>query len=155
PMPLSQSSPAGSDFDPQAALAILLGASDYQFEPQFSSPTFAASAARFREYLVGPAGLGLPPDRVEWLFGQEGNGQEIAQKGRHSWSSRLGAGQPIRDLLVYYVGHGDLSTDGAAYYLFLRDSRKAEADLTALSVRQLKESLGGEAAPFRLYLILD
>src|SRR5262245_29015499 len=106
--PINVAVPPASD----STFAIILGASEYPCLPEsLSSPKFKVSGSRFKAYLE--TGLQLPKSHINDLFDLDGSCEIVCQR-----IASFLAGKLIRDLIVYYVGHGDSVED--TYCLFLR-----------------------------------
>jgi|SRR5215469_2039721 len=111
---------------PRQTLALLLGASSFRRAPKLAQGrAFNNSAQDLREYLVGPDGLGLPLDNVNWLFDDTRSPSDQLQDIRDFLESRSidlkNEGTPAQDLIVYYVGHGLFSGSDQAYCLAIRN----------------------------------
>ncbi len=97
--------------NPRQMLALILGASRFTRAPKLAQgKAFFISANDFNEYLTGADGLNLPTSNVAWLFdgARSANDQlqQIAEFLDRRSNSLSQQGNPPRDLIVYYVGHG-------------------------------------------------
>src|SRR5437762_11726976 len=97
---------------PQTTLLILLGASAWPFSPEFqSSEAFANAARRLTAYFLNPQPFGLPPENLLDLFDSEKSADEldvaIGQFLEQRLTAMKAAGNAGRDLLLYFIGHGD------------------------------------------------
>src|SRR5579875_3774291 len=116
---------------PQTTLIILLGASAWPFSPSLqSSPAFANSAKKVKDYFCDPKGrFGLPPENWLDLFDtKQASPSEVYQAIITFLEERLSqmdqAGIPARDLLFYYIGHGVVARGSeAAYHLAIRNTQ--------------------------------
>ena len=98
---------------PETTLAVILGARAFADE-DMNSPAFANSAERFREYLVtpAPAGFGAPAGNVLFDLFDSGEPPTVIVREMVAFLTRRSAelraaGADARDLILYYVGHGD------------------------------------------------
>lgn len=142
--------------DPQRALAILLGASQFPDCREFEgSESFSNLAGAMREYLTdADRGLGMPTDNVLDLFdsGEHATPQMVAIEEFLNAHLAEGASE-IRDLLVYYVGHGGF--EGSQYFLAIRKTRSADIYHSSVPVRRLSKVLGELARDLRKFVVLD
>jgi serine/threonine protein kinase len=132
----------------ETTFAIVLGASEFPRSPgcSLNSPKFKEAARRFRSYLE--TRLHLPSDHISDLFDREEDREAVCQTITSFLKQK-----DIRDLVVYYVGHGD-STE-KTYCLFLRRTDPEQLLNTSLPVPTLKEALGGDVLGWRLHFIVD
>lgn len=144
---------------PATTLAILLGASEFPKAGLTSSPSFLHSARDFATCLLDERYFGLPRANLLDRFDSEQSAdpldEEISEFLRTRQAQARVAGQPITDLLVYYVGHGDFSANAGEYFLTLRNTRRESLDITGYPADVLARTLTMEAAGLRRYLILD
>lgn len=145
---------------PETTLVIILGASEFpKANARLSpSPSFERSASGIREYFVDVDGYGLPPGNLLYLFDSIEPSSHIDEKVRDFLVQRVKIQDDefsIKDLLVYYVGHGGFSGGGADYYLALRDTRLDNDLSTSYSARSLARTLKEYGRDVRKYLILD
>jgi hypothetical protein len=104
----------------QQTLAIVLGASEWPFYPDFhAAPSFRRSAHDIADYLRARNGLNLPPRNVRVMVDSFDDAPEILLqlhsflRERRTDLSKFGT--PATDLLVYYVGHGGFSESDAFF----------------------------------------
>lgn len=115
--------------DPGSTVAVILGAHDWSRVNLPSAPSFRRSAAHLHAYLLGgsPRGLGLEPDMVLNLFDDPSPAGaqlvRISDTVRGLVRERRDTDRPIKDLLIYYVGHGTCDL-GGHLHLLVRDSRE-------------------------------
>ncbi|GCE21302.1 hypothetical protein [Dictyobacter kobayashii] len=98
---------------PQTTLVILLGASQWPRFPELqSSKAFTNSASQLKKYLLNPRQFGLSAENLLDLFDVDQSADDIDSAIGDFLDQRIKAlkssGSAARDLLVYYVGHGDL-----------------------------------------------
>jgi hypothetical protein len=141
---------------PATTLAILLGASQFPkagslFEP---SDAFGRSATDFRAYLLDEERFFLPRQNLLDLFDSPLASSQMDEEVGDFLKKSL-ASSAIRDVIVYYVGHGGFSGGQADYFLAIRDTRPENDLLTSYSVRSLAQTLKGCARHTRRFLIFD
>jgi hypothetical protein len=145
--------------DPTSTVAIILGASDWTSAGLGSAPSFKRSATDYHSYLLSPAphGLGLQPDLVLNLFDDPAPpGPQLVRVRDTVWSFiRNGeeAGQPITDLLIYYIGYGNYR--GRHLYLLVRASSEGTKAQSSIAVWSLASILHWVAPRQRQLVILD
>ena len=88
----------------ETTVAVVLGASEYPRHDDWSNPVLGASARAVLDYLKSPTGLGLTEAQTLDLFDAGGAAPDQLNQIEEFL---LAAGQGARDLIVYYVGHGD------------------------------------------------
>lgn len=146
--------------DPSSSIAVVLGASDWSNAGLAHAPSFRRSAERFREYLAAdpPRGLGLAPELTISLFDDPSpNGEQLGRVLRDVKArvdGRGAEGRPIRDVLIYYVGHGTLDA-GADLHLLVRHTADGIEAPTSIAARRLAEVLHAAAPQQRRLVILD
>jgi len=94
---------------PQSTLAIIFGASEWPDAPDFtSSDAFKQAALGIREYLT--LKFGIPEENLLDLFDQGLSPYEIDREISQFLQNRLEfenrENSLVRDLIVYFVGHG-------------------------------------------------
>jgi tetratricopeptide (TPR) repeat protein len=155
---VSQKSPS-----PQATVAILLGASEWPNYPDFEqSPAFANSANRLKTYLLNPQQFGLPSENLLDLFDAD-QGVDDIDRAIGDWLNQRIAnmearGNPVRDLLVYYVGHGGFSGFGgleSQFFLAIRRTRSSNPQVSGIGIASLSYTLKQKARRIRRLIILD
>lgn len=147
--------------DSKATLVIILGASEFPKAINRLSPSvaFLNSANGLKDYLLSSVGFDLPEQNLLYLFDSPDPSSQIDEKVRDFLLERIT--QPsvsekiIRDVLVYYVGHGGFSGGGSEYFLAIRDTRVDNDLSTSYTARSLARTLKEYARNIRRYLILD
>jgi Caspase domain len=145
--------------DPTSTVAIILGAYDWTRAGQVRAPSFRRSAAFYQNYLLTqrPHGLGIQPDRVFNLFNDPSPaGEQLDRLHDHITSfisESRETGHPIRDILIYYVGHG--SCDRGHLHLLVRHSSAGREEQSSISVTHLPQELRTAAPQQRRIVILD
>jgi hypothetical protein len=139
--------------EPPAAattIAVLLGASEYPQKPEWSNPVLGTSARAFRDYLLSPEGFALTPGQILDLFDADtGSADQLFQVKEFLKA----AGAQVRDLVVYYVGHGVF--DNGEYCLGIRATRRDHEFLTTIDSRKLARIIREGFGQRRIYVILD
>ena len=144
--------------DPGSTAAVLLGASDWTEAGLGRAPSFRRSAKGVFSYLIGSEGLGLDPEMVLDLFDDPAPaGEQLARvldTLDELLRERRDAGRPVKDVLLYYVGHG--STDDAGHLaLLVRRSRKGVEAETGIKAPDLARVLRVSAPQQRRMVVLD
>jgi len=148
--------PSGEIVSPKTTLAVILGASDFPQWSALSNPAFEASAKDFRRYLLDEEAFNLPESQLLPLFNTSKSQSDILVDIATFLSEKYqphGAVSTVRDLLIYYVGHGDF-TAGRNYCLAVASSRP-KVDATMLRMGDLAGVIRNNAAGLRRFLILD
>lgn len=151
----------GSECCPQSTLVVLLGASAWPHYPGLSDlPAARYWATRLRTYFLDTAGFALPSENLLDLFDDEANAIDLLQQIEDFLQERLANSAAMRDLIVYYAGHGNFAKGDvrreATYYLALRSTKGYPVEAaTGLVVGQLAGALRAWARQLRRYLILD
>lgn len=141
-------------------LGVVLGASKFPAAESIrDKESFDRSAKAFRDYLLSADGLDLPIGNLLVLFDSDLAAQEIDEKLSEWIEDRIGSlkrdGVEVRDLIVYYVGHGCFSEDGASFALAVKRTRGEKPFHSSYSVASLAATLRQKAGRFRKYVILD
>ena len=132
--------------DPGGTIAIILGAHDWTGINLPPAPSFRRSAAHFHRYLLAspPTGFGLEPDLLLDLFDDpspaETQLERISDMVRGFVRERRDTGGPIRDLLIYYVGHG-ICELGRHLHLLVRRSREGMEEQSSIEFPALFQVL--------------
>jgi hypothetical protein len=138
--------------DPTEIVAILLGASEWPASSDLNSQVFARSKRRFDRYLLDPAGLGISADRRLDLFDSASSSTQIYEEiGKFLREKASNA----KDLIVYFVGHGDFAGDQRDYVLLVQCSDPAKLPITTLRASDLATVIRGNAAHVRQHLLID
>jgi tetratricopeptide (TPR) repeat protein len=142
---------------PQATLVILLGASAWPDEPAFSPSTAFSNAKNgMRSYFLEQ--FGLPPNNLLDLFDStlraQGIDEEVGEFLRERIKGEL-APTPVRDVLIYYVGHGGISEDRSEFYLAIRRTRQENSVGSSIRIKDLAHTLMQGARFQRRILIFD
>src|SRR5690349_10430022 len=143
----------------ERTLAIVLGASEWPFYPDFhAAPSFRRSALEIAEYLRGRNGLNLSPRNMKVLIDSFDDAPEILRQLRdfirHRREDLKKLGAPATDLLFYYVGHGGFA-DGDAFFLSIRSTHEDDPLATSITAESLGRMIREGAAGLRTYLVLD
>jgi len=132
---------------------VVLGASKFDFLPEASNPAFARSAELAKE--VFNANRTIFRDvLVLDLFDSEKDMTAIVE----GMVSHAEAHPNMRDILIYYCGHGDFVRDGTqSYYLALRGTQKGKEPTTSLVLKWFRYMVESQKSLLnkRFYLILD
>src|SRR4051794_29290197 len=104
--------------DRASTIAIVLGASDWTNAGFSRAYSFARSAGHFKRYLISepPRGLGIEPHLILDLFDDPSPASSQLSRIRAEIRSLISEprriNSPIRDILVYYIGHGIPDSNG-------------------------------------------
>lgn len=144
---------------PKQTLAIVLGAHDWSAAGLESSDAFRNSAGDVARYLRGSPGLGLPAVDVLNLFDSAASANDQVRRIAEFITRRIDAAKaadrPIRDLIVYYVGHGAFAVPGNDYLLLVRETARDLEFATGLYVKTLANCIEQRAPFLRRFVILD
>lgn len=145
---------------PQTTLVILLGASEWpQYHDFQSSKAFANAAKGIRDYFLNQQTFGLPDVNLLDLFDSEKSAddqdKEISQFLNRHVRDMKEAGNPARDVLLYFVGHGGIVGHNSDFYLAIRRMRKENPSISGLQMMALAKTLKEEARFLRRIVILD
>lgn len=149
-----------ADPSPQTTLLILLGASEWPQFPEFQgSKAFANAVQRMKAYFINPQQFGLPAENLLDLFDSEKNADELDVEISQFLERRLidmkKAGNPARDVLLYFVGHGGFVGCDSDFYLAIRRTRIGNPRSSGLHVTALAYTLKERARFLRRIVILD
>ena len=128
---------------------VILGASKYPHLDGYDNPAFARSAAA-AETLFGRKTPVFKNPVVLNLFDQPKTPAEIIE----AIDQHMAAHADMRDLLIYYCGHGSFLRD-RTYFLTLTGTRRGREALTGLRLRDLRHDLEMKLLDRRLYVVLD
>src|SRR4051812_47807945 len=113
---------------PDTTAVVLLGASDWTAAGLSLAPSFRRSAKGILKYLIDSTGLNLDPELVLDFFDDPTSAGEQLIRIRDTLDDLLRerrmTGQPVTDVLIYYVGHGSMDSRGYHLSLLVRGSRK-------------------------------
>lgn len=132
---------------------IILGASRFPHYPSrgMDKDAFARSAAAFAEIFASDRHV-TEPVAVLNLFDSDDGPLDVNRRMR----SFLSALPSLRDVLIYYCGHGSFLRDSQrTYVLTLKQTHPDDESLTALSLGVTRQSLQAQLANKRLFLVLD
>lgn len=152
---------ARQDPSPQTTLLILLGASSWPKDADLPSSTAFANAVKsLKDYFISdPNGFHLPNSNVLDLFNSKDSGPDILDQISDFLKDRMvqkqGSGADVRDVLVYFVGHGGITKDSSIFYLTICRTRKDYEKATSIAIDDLAERLRKGARFQRRILILD
>ena len=141
-------------------LVILLGASAWPNSPGFqASRAFEYAANGFRDYVLDPHGLGLPAanlfDRFDTQAGASDQLEVLDSFLEQRARVLKAANYPVRDVLVYFVGHGGFAGPSADFYLMPRRANASSLKASGMAIDALAEVLRERARQTRRYLLLD
>lgn len=147
----------GQDPSPQTTLLILLGASSWPDDSDLPSSAAFENAVRDLQayFLLDPNGFHLPKSNRLDLFNSNDYGPDILNQISDFLRGRIKTNADVRDVLVYFVGHGGLTTDSSTFYLAIRRTRKNYEKATSIAIEDLAERLKKGARFQRRILILD
>lgn len=153
---------SGSALPPTAptTLVIVLGASAWPKSSGFqASEAFVHAAQGFRDYMLDPHGFGLPAANLLDLFEARSSvSYQLEQLGsflEQRTQALKAANQAVRDVLVYFVGHGGFAGPSADYYLIFRRTNASSLRASGMAIDALAEVLREKARQTRRYLFLD
>jgi hypothetical protein len=145
--------------NPSNTVAVIFGAHDWTRGGLPNAPSFRRSAGYLQQYLLArfPSGLGLEPDLLLNIFDDPSPaGAQLIRVGdtvRGLVRERLHTAHPIKDILIYFVGHGTVD-DGHLHFL-VRDSREGMEAQSSIAAPDLAQVLRVAAPQQRRLIILD
>lgn len=146
---------------PATTLAILIGAHDWSNVELATSISFLFSAKAMEDWLVGERSgkaIGLKKSQVLNLFNREESALEQLLTIRRfllgSLSQAQVVGLPVTDILIVYVGHGDVDRHGL-FSILVRSSLKGIVAPTSIRTADLISVVRNAAPQPRLFLMFD
>jgi WD domain, G-beta repeat len=141
-------------------LVIMLGASAWPNSPGFqASQAFAHAAQGFRDYVLDPHGFCLPAanlfDQFDALASTSDQLEMLGSFLEQRTQALKEANQLVRDVLVYFVGHGGFAGPSADFYLMPRRTNASSLRASGIAIDALAEVLREKARQTRRYLLLD
>jgi uncharacterized RDD family membrane protein YckC len=131
---------------------VILGASEFPYmnDASLNNPALARSA-QLAETLFSPPNTAFARTAILNLFDSDKSPVEVLDAiERH-----IDAHSDMRDLLIYYCGHGSFHEDNT-YFLLLRTTRKDFAMTTGFAPRALcKDLLEKRHGNKRVYFVVD
>ena len=147
------------EFDPQRALAVVMGNSRWEAGAYEDNAACRNSAEAMHEYLLDPKGLGIDEGNVLAVIDdQSAYPGQILERVHSFLSERKNALQeeqrPVRDVLFYYVGHGSFS-ESKDYYLPICKTRGPDFEGTSIRVDALAKIIKAAGRSLRCHMIFD
>jgi len=142
---------AGNSPTPQTTLVILLGASEFPNSDYKSFREFSASARAIEDYFLRV--FALPRDNWFSCFDSADKPDTIL--GDISDFLRVRVRQGARDVLVYYVGHGDGAQDDNNFYLTIKNTHAGMLRSSSICVSELATAIKNHARFLRRIYIFD
>ncbi len=141
-------------------LVILLGASAWPNSPGFQpSPAFVHAAWGFKYYVLDPQGFGLSTSNLLDLFDAPFSASDQLERLgsflEQQTQALKAANQAVRDVVVYFVGHGGFVGSSADFYLLPRRANASSLRASGMAIDALAEVLREKARQMRRYLLLD
>ncbi len=141
-------------------LVIMLGASVWPNSPSLPpSKAFIHAAQGFKNYMCDPHGFGLPSENLLDLFDAETNASDQLETLGFFLEQKMqtleAANQAVRDVLVYFVGHGAFAGPSADFYLMHRRTKESSLRASGIAIDALAEVLREHVRQTRRYLFLD
>jgi hypothetical protein len=132
-------------------LAVMLGVSKCPRSPHLSElPGSANSAEGFYGYLTG--GFGLPEENVKDLFdSRKSPADQLREIGEWLFSKK----EALRDLIVFYTGHGGFTPGDRKFFLATRSTTELLEGASSIRIVDLATVLKIKAPWARKYLIFD
>ena len=135
------------------AIAIILGASDFPKSSFSGSHCFLNSAKAFEEYFIENLSLGSK-SCIKNLFNSELSLSSMLNEIEVFLESFRTKPQ-FKNLLIYYVGHGAVTTKDDNYYLAIKDTDSGNPYHSSLPIDVFSSTLKNYANSFRKFIILD
>jgi DNA-binding XRE family transcriptional regulator len=146
--------------DPTSTMAVILGAYEWDKAGMVAAPAYRRSASQFHTYLVTqpPHGLGLQPDLILNLFNDPSPASVLLDRIRSTIRNFVReyreSQRVLRDLLIYYVGHGFV--DSAMHlHLLIRDTGEGFEEQSSIRAPDLAQILRRAAPQQRRLVVLD
>jgi hypothetical protein len=141
-------------------LVILLGASAWPNSPGFQpSQAFRHAAWGFKYYVLDPQGFGLSTSNLLDLFDAPFSASDqlemLGSFLEQQTQALKAANQAVRDVVVYFVGHGGFVGSSADFYLLPRRANASSLRASGMAIDALAEVLREKARQMRRYLFLD
>jgi hypothetical protein len=141
-------------------LVILLGASAWPNSPGFQpSQAFVHAAWGFKYYVLDPQGFGLSTSNLLDLFDAPFSASDqlemLGSFLEQQTQALKAANQAVRDVVVYFVGHGGFVGSSADFYLLPRRANASSLRASGMAIDALAEVLREKARQMRRYLFLD
>jgi tetratricopeptide (TPR) repeat protein len=142
-----------------ATLFVLLGASAYPKAPDLNSSAFASTADAVKKYLLNQEGFGLVQENLLDLFDSD----KFVEQQYESLESfidcrseeSITTGEPIQNLVLYYIGHGGFEGPRHDYFLATKSTRRGGEGPSSFRIADLAEKIRKHCAQMRKFLILD
>lgn len=138
------------------SVAIILGAHKFEsYQLLEAAPAFLGSANALRNYLKNPEfGWGLPKSAILDRFDVVRKPDDLLVEIGKFLDEHSNNNAPVRNLLVYYIGHGFFS-EFHDYYLALPATTPGFEMQTSLRPLALARTIKKHAPFFRRFLVLD
>jgi hypothetical protein len=143
---------------PKTTLVVLLGASAWPRHPELdASKAFLNSYTDLRDYLLGPNGFDLPKDHLLDLFDSDDFADQLDEKISLFLKSHIAERKTgdVRDVLVYFIGHGEIAAGTSDFYLAIRRTRQVNPKGSSIEIDNLAQTLKEQARFQRRFLVLD
>lgn len=136
--------------------AILLGATSFAKHSYGTNLAFLRSKQDFRSYLQSDS-LNLPDEAILDLFDSyHSPSEQLRAIGRFlDQFSRQAAPEALRNLIVYYVGHGYFCGRRQEYQVALACLETGYESTTGLKIVDLADEIKHRARAFRRFIFLD
>jgi hypothetical protein len=143
---------------PKTTLVVLLGASAWPRCPELeASKAFLNSYIDLRDYLLDPNGFDLPKDHLLDLFDSDDYTDQLDDEISLFLKSHIAEKETgdVRDVLVYFIGHGEISAGTSDLYLAIRRTRQDNPRGSSIGIDNLAQTLKEQACFQRRFLVLD
>lgn len=136
-------------FDHSNTVVLLIGASEFPEDPSFTPiPNVKVNIARFKESLINPEIVGVPESNISISLNEtksqiERKLHDLAEKTRHKKYT----------LLVYYSGHGILSSVDYHLYLSTHNTHKKYLEIDGINIEDFKKEINRSAAGRKIVLL--
>ncbi|PSR53963.1 hypothetical protein AHMF7605_10750 [Adhaeribacter arboris] len=130
-------------------VVLLIGASDFPEDPTITPiPNVKANISRFKESLINPEIVGVPEANITISLNEtksqiERKLHDLAEKTRHKKYT----------LLVYYTGHGMLSSEDYELYLTTHYTHKKYLESDGINIEDFKKDIKRSAASQKIVLL--
>ncbi|MBN9222353.1 MAG: hypothetical protein J0I79_30810 [Mesorhizobium sp.] len=133
--------------------AIIIGASSFPDSDWEDSNAFRESATAMKDYLLRYEGMNIPQENMLDLFDSTKSVSDI-NKEIKKFLTRI-KDLSIKNIIIYYTGHGSFTTIDQRYCLALRSTDQENLSVSAYKIIDLGQNLRRSAGDARFFVIID
>jgi len=135
-------------------VAIFLGASSYPKAPHLNDGGSSFKSAHYRLKVELMKSL-VDESMVLDLFDSGWSASDQYEKIEEFLMASVSSQPSIKNLFVFYIGHGGVSDSGQEYFLTIRDTRRSSLYQSSLLAKVLASLLRKNARELRRFIFLD